>query len=106
VNESSGNASLANDISVALGDAFSEAIVVGIQACDDLNDPLSLLQQKQIVSSCIAVVVHMRDQIECILELDSIARSCVGDDEKLKSLFGDIELVDTDIDEGKIGLDD
>lgn len=105
MNESSGNASLADDISVALGDAFSEAIVVGIQSCDDLNDPLSLLQQKQIVSSCIAVVIHMRDQIECILELDGIARSCVGDNQKLSSLYEDIDINMT-IDDDRIGLDD
>ena len=99
------NASLANDISVVLSDAFSEAIVVGIQSCDDMNDPMSLLQQKQVISSCISVVLHMRDQIECILELDGIARECVGDSDKLQMMFEDISI-DMDVEDGRIGFDD
>lgn len=95
------NTSLANDISVVLSDAFSEAIVVGIRSCDDLNDPMSLLQQKQIISSCITVVLHMRDQIECILALDEIAKDCVGDPDRLQKMFNDI-TVDIPMEDGDI----
>lgn len=99
---SSGNSSLAGDIAVAIGDSFSDAIVVAMRACEDLNDPLTLLQQKQIISACMSVVIHMRGQIECILDLDGIARECVGD--MIDGISIDMNV--NDIEEGEIGFND
>lgn len=86
------NAALANDISVVMGEAFSDAIIVAINACDDMNDPLSTLQKKQIISACMSVVIHLRGQVECILDLDDIARECVGDADKLSLMLSDISV--------------
>ena len=88
----SGNSCLAGDIAIEIGDAFSEAMVVAFQACDDLSDPLSSLQKKQIVSSGISVLIDMRDKVNRIIELDGIARDCFDDPEKIKDMFNDIEI--------------
>lgn len=103
--DKSGNAALASDISVMIGEAFSEAIVVGFQSCDDMNDPLSLLQQKQIISSCMSLLLHAQSRIECILELDGIARDCVGSDTSLEDLYGDV-VIELDIKNRKVGFDE
>jgi hypothetical protein len=99
------NAGLAQDISVLMGEAFADAIVVAFSACDDLNDPLSTLQKKQVISSCMSLIVHLRSQVECVLDLDDIARECVGDGDRLSSMFNDI-TIDLQIEENKMGFDD
>lgn len=102
MNKSSGNAALASDISVMLAEAFSEAFIVGIRCCEDMDDPLSLLQQKLMVGACMTVLMDVRDKIQCVLDLDDIARDCIGDTDLLRQLHDDI-VVEMD---GKIGLDD
>lgn len=67
------NKALADDIAVALGESFSDAIVVAFNACDDTNDALSLNQQKQVISSFMTVMLNMRDQVKRILDLDEIS---------------------------------
>lgn len=104
MNNKSGNAALASDISVMLAEAFSEAFIVGIKCCEDMNDPLSLLQQRQMVSACMTVMMDVRDKIQCMLDLDDIARDCVGDIDLLTQLHDDI-VVEMNNNE-KVGFDD
>lgn len=101
----SGNICLAGDISVEVGSAFSEAMIVAFQACDDQSDALTMLQKKEIINACMSVFIDMRERITRILELDAIARECVGDENKLKDFFKDID-VDIVIENKEIGYDD
>lgn len=97
----SGNACLSGDIATEVGTAFSEAMITAFQACDDINNPLSPLQKKEIASCYMSVFLDMRDRIHRIMELDSIARICYDDPEGLKSMFDDIkiEYIDTEDEE-------
>jgi len=88
----SGNQNLANDISIVMAEAFSEAAIVAIAACEDLNDPLSLLQKKQMLSSFATLMIDTRNRVQCILDLDGIARECLGDTSKLYNLHSDISI--------------
>ncbi|MEI7441367.1 MAG: hypothetical protein WCK43_07030 [bacterium] len=96
----SGNQNLANDISVVMAEAFSEAAIVAIASCEDMNDPLSLLQKKQMLSSFATLMIDTRNRIQCILDLDGIARECMGNTSKLYDLHSDIFIeLDNDNDE-------
>lgn len=88
----SGNDSLANDITVLIVEAFSESAIIAIASCEDVNDPLSLLQKKQIFSSFAATLLDTRNRIKCVLDLDGIARECVGDTTKLGHMHSDITI--------------
>lgn len=99
------NAAVAGDISIALGDALSEAIVISFQACDDSNEPLSLAQKRQIISACMVVVLDSKQKVECILDLDDIARGCAEEPNRLAELFEDVGI-EIDFDSDKIGFDD
>jgi hypothetical protein len=70
-----GNAALASSISIVLVDALSEALVTSFAACDDENHPLSLHQQRHIVSSCMSVALNSSSKIEHILDLDLVTRA-------------------------------
>ena len=99
------NSAIAGDISVALGDALSEAIVIAFQACEDTNESLSLSQKRQIISACMIVVLDSKQKAECILDLDDIARECVDEPSRLAQLFQDISI-DVDSSANRMSLDD
>lgn len=85
-----GNAALSSSISVALIDSFSEALVTAFAACDDENDPLSLHQQRQVVSSCMSVAIGLSTKIEHLLDLDILTRDLLGESPQII----EIEIVD------------
>jgi len=105
MSEFSGNACLAGDITVEIGSAFSEAMIVAFEACDDQMDALSMLQKKEVLGACMTVFIDMRERVLRILELDLIARECVGDTNKLRDFFEDIG-VNMNIEDDRVGFDD
>lgn len=86
-----GNQSLAGDIAVTLGDLMSESIIIAFQACDDMDDSLSLNQKRHIVSACMVVIMESKDRIRQILDLDSLIDTPVlNEEDNIYPLFEEI----------------
>lgn len=92
MSDNSGNLGLAADITVETAVAFSDAIIVAFQICDDLGIPLSPEQKKHVLSASISAIIDMRERIGSIIELDDIARDILSTPEGVKNSFKEITI--------------
>jgi len=86
------SAELAVDITMVLGDLFAGAAVDAFAACEDLQDPLSPNQKKQVVGVCMATIIQARTDIERLIALDGLAKELFRDSQEVE--FSDVGFDD------------